>query len=119
DGIVQARATGRQRDSEALFNGARRYVEEVLTQFVDHEIECEARYEDGRLSGTVRCDGPSDTDIDLMVLLVERGVLFPGASTVVIHRNVVRALLTDRTNGVNWGDADELEYSFDVALADL
>ena len=54
-----------------------------------------------------------------MVLLVERGVLFPGASTVVIHRNVVRALLTDRTNGVGWGEEDVLDTSFDVALADL
>ncbi|MEZ5980627.1 MAG: hypothetical protein R3F34_20790 [Planctomycetota bacterium] len=119
DGIAAVRSTGRQRDAEALFNNARRTIEEELSQFVDHAIECDAEYRGGRLVGSVHCDGPADEDIDLMVLLVERGVLFPGASTVVIHRNVVRALLTDRTNGVGWGEEDVLDTSFDVALADL
>jgi tetratricopeptide (TPR) repeat protein len=119
-GTTGARAAGRQRDAEALFNDARRAVVQELGQFVDHEVEVTARFENGRLVGRVVASGPADPDFDLCVLLVERGVLYPGASTVVLHRHVVRSSLTDRPSGVPWsGDEDTLEYAFDVALSDL
>jgi hypothetical protein len=119
-GTAFARADGRQRDSEALYNGARRVVIEELAQFVDHEVTVEARIENGRIVGTARAEGPADPELALCVLLVENGVLFPGESTVVVHRNVVRANLVDSVNGVKWNTgADELTYAFDVALADL
>jgi hypothetical protein len=95
-------------------------VIEELAQFVDHEVTVEARIENGRIVGTARAEGPADPELALCVLLVENGVLFPGESTVVVHRNVVRANLVDSVNGVKWNTgADELTYAFDVALADL
>jgi hypothetical protein len=119
-GTAFSPAVGRQRDSEATYNAGRRVVLEELAQFVDHEVTVEARVENGRIVGTARAEGPADPELALCVLLVENGVLFPGESTVVVHRNVVRANLVDSVNGVKWDSGeDELSYAFDVALADL
>jgi tetratricopeptide (TPR) repeat protein len=120
DGVSAQRAAGRHRDADALYDMSRQAVVTELGQFSDYEIDIVASHADGRLVGDVLASGPADPDLDLMVLLAERGVLFPGASQVVVHRHVVRANLAERAGGVTWSeDADELSYRFDVALADL
>jgi len=119
-GTQFARATGRHRDAEALFENARGMVVSELEQFTDYEIEVECVYTGGRLTGSVVATGPADPDLDLVVVLAERGVLFPGESQVVVHRHVARANLTDGVGGIPWNpEVDELEHAFDVALADL
>lgn len=119
-GASMQRATGRHRDADALYEMSRQAVITELGQFSDYEIEIGARTLNGRLVGDVRASGPADPDLDLMILLAERGVLFPGSSQVVVHRHVVRANLAERAGGVPWPeDSDELAYDFDVALSDL
>ena len=75
---------------------------------------------DGRLRGKVTVEGPEATNVRLMVLLVERGVLFPGRSTVVVHRLVARAALTPSLEGEPWEPADgKMEFTFDRALSEI
>lgn len=119
-GTQPAGAAGRHRQAEGLFEGARSTVMGELEQYTDYELDAVCEYTQGRLVGSVTATGPADTDLDLMVVLAERGVLFPGESQVVVHRHVARANLTDRVGGVSWSeDADQLEHTFDIAVADL
>ncbi len=53
---------------------------------------------------------PSEAhDLVVQVLLVERGVLYPGKSKVVVHRNVARAALTSSMEGVAYDPATAKE----------
>jgi hypothetical protein len=53
----------------------------------------------------------------LHVVLAEQKVLFPGASEVVIHRNVARAALTEKPTGVSLRLEDgRMEFRFEADL---
>ncbi|MDP7061372.1 MAG: hypothetical protein QF489_00365, partial [Planctomycetota bacterium] len=56
----------------------------------------------------------------LCVVLAERGVLYPGLSTTVIHRMVARASLTSNSRGV-WTKIENgrYEYEFEKSLAEV
>jgi hypothetical protein len=63
--------------------------------------------------------GPSEYDRRLVLVLAERGVLFPGKTGVIIHRHLARAELTP-SGGIDWDPLDGLqEFEVEVHLSDL
>jgi tetratricopeptide (TPR) repeat protein len=101
DGVVELPEGARSRFKQEVYDICRAAVVQRLAIATEHEIEIEARADRQGIRGLAEFRGPAD-DLVAQLMLVERGVLFPGRSKVVIHRNVARAALTEDLGGVDY-----------------
>lgn len=102
DGVLELPPAARPRFKQELFDAARAAVERRLAVASGYAAELKARADLRGVRGTATMRGPAEAGLLLQVFLVERGVLYPGASGVVIHRGVARASLTEPLEGVAW-----------------
>ena len=110
---------GKWRDAEAIYEKNRGIILERLSQATDWSLSVEAVLEEGTLSGMLECMGPSEYDRALVIVLAERGVLFPGKTGVIVHRHLARAELTP-SGGLDWDPVDGFqEVPFQISLGDL
>jgi hypothetical protein len=130
DAIGGHPGAGKWRDAEKIYDRTRKAILERLTSDVSDEFELDLTVEyiapdeqnpAGRIAGWVALDGPEYLDMHVHCVLAERGVLFPGASGVVVHRMVARAELLAEQSGDQHGalwepDAGSMEITFDVGL---
>ncbi|MDF1729773.1 MAG: hypothetical protein P1U53_18710, partial [Sulfitobacter sp.] len=130
DAVDGQPGAGKWRQAEAIYDRTRKAIQARLTSDASDEFELDLTVEylapdeenpQGSVSGWVALDGPEYLDMHVHCVLAERGVLFPGASGVVVHRMVARAeLLTEHSgdqHGALWEpDAGSMEVTFDVGL---
>jgi hypothetical protein len=120
DGLVPVPPAGRSRFKERIYNACRDAVIAELARPTRYLLEAYADVRGTVVTGTVSARGEARPDTLLQVLLVERAVLFPGKSKVVIHRMVARASLTEPLGGVPWEPEEgEQEVAFECDLADV
>jgi hypothetical protein len=133
DGSQGLQGAGKWRDAEKIYEATRKAIaEHLLSESADElELDVTAEYiapdeqnPAGRIAGWVALDGPEYMDLHMYCVLAERGVLFPGASGVVVHRMVARAELlsmgSTEPRGALWvPDAGSMELTFDVGLHDV
>jgi hypothetical protein len=105
DGVVGLPAGGKIFMKQAVFDACRRAITQRLQKPSDYKIEMEAKADRKGIRGSASFRGPQKEDVIAQVLFVEKGVLFPGRSLVVIHRNVARAALTEKVEGVAFDPA--------------
>ncbi len=122
NGVRKSPGAGKWRDKEEIYNRARRQVLAALQEPSEHRLAIRAEVRDDRLTGIVEVHGPERSGLVVQVVLVERGVLFPGKSEIVIHRNVARAGLTADPMGVPFRPQDgvmrlELDCSLQAVAA--
>ena len=114
-------AIAKYRDRESVYLPVKDGVVDSLQQSAPWELRVEdMRLEEGILRGTIVVEMVEDSAPQrrrLHVTLAERGVLFPSASGVVIHRMVARAALTPSIGGV-WTEFDQgiFRYDFEADL---
>ena len=109
------------RNAEEVYEANRGLVVKQLEKATPYRIEIESAVAAGRVHGHVTVHGPeakNSADLRLQIVLVERGVLYPGKATVVVHRMLARAVLTDDLDGVTLalGEAGSMRHSFDTTL---
>jgi len=108
---------GRWRDAEKVYNQNRELVLAALEEPSRYTITATAAVTGDTVSGTVVAKGPTDPDLTLQVVLVERGVLYPGKGKVVVHRMVARAALTDTIEGLQYKPKDgAMTFKFKKSL---
>ncbi|QDU66127.1 hypothetical protein [Engelhardtia mirabilis] len=120
DGGVRGPGAARWRQAEAVYQSCRELALARLTQPTDFRFEIGAEVLDGRLRGTVTVTGPELDDLVVQVVVAEKGVLFPGKSTVVVHRCVARAALTGDDLGLPFTpEGGVMDVDFDVSFDEL
>ncbi len=121
NGGSQVTGRARTRDKEKVYNAIRGAVARELAKPSDYDIELQAEVKGGVLSGSVSVTGPESWDATLELWLVERGVLFPGKSKVVIHRMVVRDFLLEQARGETLaiGDDGAMRRTFERVLSEI
>lgn len=101
---INGRATGpgagRARHAERVYNTNRRAIMAQLSQTTSYTITASAKVVGDSVEGEIRVKGPANSDLNLQVVLAERGVLYPGKGKVVVHRMVARAELTGDVDGI-------------------
>lgn len=120
NGRTAAPGGGRASDREGVYNRCRRAVLDELLESSANEISITGRVQDGIVSGDVTVSGPAGIEAHVQVLLVERGVLFPGKSKVVVHRMVARGSLLQTIDGVAYAPTDgAMRIPFSKSLVDM
>lgn len=121
DGVMRGPGAGRVRHKERIYQILRGGIIQRLAQPTQYRIEIEAALEDGQLDGTVTVTGPETFGLELHAVLVEKGVLAPGKSKVVVHRMVARAALLDPKQGAPFaaGDDGSMRTKVKASLADI
>jgi tetratricopeptide (TPR) repeat protein len=121
DGRLRAPGAARWRQAEGVYNALRSAIGDSLKRDVEYELAVEARLEDGQVRGTVDVWGAQWDGLTAYVVLAEKGVLFPGKSTVVVHRMVARASLIGGLDGasINLGDEEEAHLEFGRGLDEI
>jgi tetratricopeptide (TPR) repeat protein len=120
DGRLFAPGAARWRQAEGVYSALRDKVSEALHRDTEYDVSLEARVEEGEVRGTFEVFGPEFEGLTAHVVLAEKGVLFPGKSTVVVHRMVARASLAGGPDGVPVDLAEEeAAVDFARALADI
>ncbi|MEC7584565.1 MAG: hypothetical protein VYE77_09615 [Planctomycetota bacterium] len=120
NGIASGPGAAKWRDKEKVYNRCRQLAVDAMARPSDFEIELEAKVDQGRLTGTAKVRGPTDRRVRVHLVLVERGVLFPGRSEIVIHRNVARASLTKTANGERFRPQDGvMQIPFEASLDEI
>lgn len=120
DGMVRLPPAARARDKQAAYDTIKVGATARLARESDHAITIEAKADANGLRANVVVLGPPVDGAIVQVLLVERGVLFPGKSRVVIHRNVARAALTNEPDGESFAPSDErLEFACERTWASI
>ncbi|MGK0219854.1 MAG: hypothetical protein ACI9HE_003360, partial [Planctomycetota bacterium] len=125
DGVVTSPGAARSRQAEAVYNRVRRDILRRLGLDTGYLMEMEARIEGDKLSGELLVSHLYDDrerDMVVRLVLAEKGVLFPGKSTVVVHRMLGRAFLLESDgSGLDFEpDDDGLErFAFEVSLQDM
>lgn len=99
DGVQAGPGAGKWRAKEQIYNAVRGQVVQLRARPSDYEIDVAAVVEDGTLRGRAVVRGPARPGVVVQLVLVERGVLFPGRSEIVVHRNVARTWLTQAVLG--------------------
>lgn len=112
DGLIELAPGAPSRFKQAVYDGCRSAVANRLAEPTAIAIAIEANADRETLSGHVTVSGPPEPGDWVQLLLVESGVLFPGKSSVVIHRNVVRASLTSSIEGEDYVPATGTDGSF-------
>lgn len=119
NGVDTGAGAGRWRDAEKIYNQNRELVLRAMEQPSRYTLTATATatVNDNTVSGTVVAKGPADPDLRLQVVLVERGVLYPGKGKVVVHRMVARAVLTDTLEGLRFKPKDgRMVFKFEKRL---
>lgn len=120
DGVADAPAGALAIFKQRVFDACEEAVAGRLQVPAAHTIAIEARATRERIQGTVVVRGPEAADAAVQILLVERGVLFPGKSRVVIQRNVARAALTADADGEPYEPREgAMEVPFDRAFSSV
>jgi tetratricopeptide (TPR) repeat protein len=120
DGVVQAPGAARWRQAEAVYNRCRGSILERLARPTEFALALDAEVLDGVVSGELVVQGPQAARARVHLVLAEKGVLFPGKSTVVVHRMVARASLLEGLLGVAYEPQDgAMRVSFSRSLADV
>lgn len=119
DGVRRGPGAARWRQAEGVYEANRGQVLTALKQMGEFELELESSVEDGVVSGVLRVWGPEQSGVRVHLTLAERAVLFPGESTVVVHRQVARAPLLG-VRGAHWApQAGSQEFRFEIALDEI
>ncbi len=119
DGLEHGPGAGRYRDAEAIYNGVRRSIVDRLGRASDYSIAIDAQVEGDVVRGTLTILGPPRNGLRVHLVLAEAGVLFPGESSVVVHRMVARGPLLG-FEGRAWKPTDgAMTIDFERSLADL
>jgi hypothetical protein len=117
NGTATGPGAGRWRHAEKIYNQNRELVLAALEEPSSYTITATAAVNGDAVSGTVVAKGPADPDLVLQVVLVERGVLYPGKGKVVVHRMVARAALTDTIEGLRFKPKDgTMTFKFEKGL---
>ena len=122
DGTRFGPGAARARQREAVFRNLKSTAYQELAKPSDWDLAIEDLQVDGQVVRGKVVVTPARPQADpaslrLNVVLAERGVLFPGASLVVIHRNLARAALTAKTMGEPLKLQDgRMEYAFEADL---
>lgn len=121
NGRARVPGRARPRQKEELYGALRSAVIAELARPSEYELKVDAHVADGVVSGEVVVEGPEAAGIRLELWLVERGVLFPGKSKVVIHRMVVRDALLDSVRGESLaiGEDGKMTRTFERSLAEV
>ncbi|MEE9392617.1 MAG: hypothetical protein V3W41_08945 [Planctomycetota bacterium] len=120
NGKDQSRGAGRWRDAEALYEAAKKTVYQHLKEPSKYEMSLEGKLEGEKLTGRITVTGPSRENTVLQVVLVERGVLYPGKGKVVVHRMVARDELTPELGGIDFEPKmGVMVFDFERKLADV
>ena len=120
DGMQKAKGAGRWREAESIYEGLRKRVMSSLEEESQHEIQLEAKVDGDRLEGEVIVRGPAREGAHVQLILFERGVLYPGKGLVVVHRNLARARLTPKFEGLAFKPGEKgFRYRFVASLKDL
>jgi hypothetical protein len=121
DGFRTADGAGRMRDREQMMAALREAIGDELLSETGHVMTAEAQLVDGRVKGEIWVSGEANEDLELHVILVERGVLFPGKSKIVIHRMLARGALTSEVSGTAFtpDEGGEMVFAFDRELTEI
>ena len=121
DGFRTVDGAGRMRDREKMMQELRDAIGDELLSETEYTMTMEAALADGHVTGKVRVEGPAHPDLMIHVILVERGVVFPGKSNIVIHRMLARGALTESLAGAPYRpDASgAMELLFERSLTDI
>lgn len=125
DGVAQAPGAARPRQAEAVYDRVRRTILERLAIDSGYLLELDAEVDAERVHGELLVShlyGDDDDELVVRLVLAEKGVLYPGKSTVVVHRMVGRAfvLQPDGSGRAFAPDEDgEQLFTFDLALDDV
>jgi len=106
NGIARGPGAAKWRDKEKVYNRCRQLVVKALREPSEYEIELEVQVDNGLVTGSAVVRGPAERRVRVQLVLVERAVLFPGRSEIIIHRNVARASLTRTPNGERFRPED-------------
>jgi hypothetical protein len=120
DDVEPAPPAGLVKHKEQIFDIAKKIALGRLDEDSEHVIEISAAADGKGIRGSVLVRGPAAEDDWVQILLVERGVLYPGKSKVVIHHNVARAALTKSVEGETYEPKDgSMTIAFDRTWADV
>ena len=114
DGRRSAPGAARWRQADGVYKLLKDAVGESLRKETEYDVNLEAELVEGEVRGTFEVFGPEWDGLTAHVVLAERGVLFPGKSTVVVHRMVARASLTEADDGTLM-DLEDEEHFFEFA----
>jgi len=115
---------GRPRDREKMYRAVRDTAHKEIEKPSDWDLQVtDLTIENGVVRGKVVVKVATFDSVRkrrLNVVLAERGVLYPGLSTTVIHRMVARASLTPSSRGV-WTKLENgsFEYNFEQSLDEV
>ena len=124
NGTEAGPGAGKTRDREGIYRAVRGMAHSALEESSAWKLEiANLKIVDGVVTGSVIVDAEAMNAVRkrrLCVVLAERGVLYPGLSTTVIHRMVARAALTPTSRGV-WTKFEDnhFEYDFELDLAEV
>lgn len=119
DGLYQAPGAARWRQAEGVYTAVRDRVTEALARESEYDVELSARHDEGEVIGTFEVFGPEWEGLTAHVVLAEKGVLFPGKSTVVVHRMVARGSLVGIDGVPLELEEEEHIIEFRASLEDL
>ncbi|MHC4910040.1 MAG: tetratricopeptide repeat protein [Planctomycetota bacterium] len=121
DGVTRVPGAARWRDAEAVYAAGRDAVISRIGEYPGYEIVGSVRRDGDRLTGQVTVAGPTlGPNMRLQVIVAEQGVVFPGKSTVVIHRVVARGTALGGADGVPCAPDDgELTFAIDRDIASV
>ena len=114
----------RRRQGEALYKMVRGLVVKRVQQRTPIQLSANGQVKEGRVAGTVVLDWPNSGQENavMQVVIAERGVVYHGSSTVVIHRMLARGLATKGSLSGVAVEPDQnghFELTFDRSLAEL
>lgn len=118
DGAIGLPTRGKTFQKQKAFEVCRDAVLERLQSDTPYGIDITASADATGVRGKVEVDGPFHPDLVVQVLLVERSVLYPGRSKVVVHKDVARAALTATVDGAEYAPQGEvMSLGFDRSYA--
>ena len=120
DGVRRVVGAGKWSEAEAIYSEVRRQVLSRLRKSAEFDLDLNFRVEDGVVSGELVARGPEQDRTQVQIVLVEKGVVFPGATGVVVHRMLARAPLTGNPEGLAWYPIfEEMTVPFERSLEDV
>ena len=100
DGRKIVRGDLEYHQADQAYGILKKAVIRALSQPSRYTIEVQAQLEAGQVKGTVTVRGPTAADLDVEIILAEKGVLYPGIGATVVHRMVARSALTKELTGI-------------------
>jgi len=121
DGVEFGPGAERWREAEKVYEENRALVLGRLRKAPEAKIQLQANIDDeGNVRGSVTVEVEDPRALRVQVLLVERGVLYPGKSIVVVNRMVARGSLLRDDDGVRLDRREKVQtFLFDRSLSDI